>query len=144
MRIDLNTNLGISKDFSVKKDLQKSDFNQHVKTASHALVRQQLDDELDKINKQGKKLCDSMAMEDFVKFKKMVKNFLKQCISEGLRYKEHPLETRFGRKKILTIVEKVNEKLIKLLDEFILNNKDPLKIISLIDDIKGLLLDLYT
>lgn len=144
MRIDLNTNLNIPKNLSVKKGLQKLDFKEHIESASYTLIRQQLDEELDKINKQGKILCDSMSMGDFVKYKKMVKNFLRQCVSGGLSYKEHMLKSRFGRSKILSIVEKVNKKLIKLLDEFLLNNKDPLKIISLVDEIKGLLLDLYT
>lgn len=144
MRVDLNTNLNIPKDFSVKKGLQKPDFKEHIKSASYTLIRQQLDEELDKINKQGKILCNSMSMEDFVKYKEMVKDFLRQCISGGLNYKEHMLKTRFGRSKILSIVEKVNKKLIKLLDEFILSNKDPLQIISIVDEIKGLLLDLYT
>lgn len=145
MRVNLNTSLNLpKKEVLVTKNLQKTDFDGHIKTASHTIIRQQLDEELDKINKQGKKLCNSMSMADFVEYKKMVTNFLDECISKGLSYKEHMLRSRFGKTKILSIVEKVNKKLVALLDEFICENQDPIKVISLVDEMKGLLLDLYT
>lgn len=145
MRVNLNTSLNIpKKEISIDKTIPKADFTQYVKSASHIIVKQQLDKELDKINKQGKKLCNSMSMADFVEYKKMVINFLDECISKGLNYKEHMLKSRFGKTKILSIVEKVNNKLVELLDEFICKNQDPIKVISLVDEMKGLLLDLYT
>lgn len=117
-------------------------FSEHIKTAKVAILRQQLDEELDKITKQGERFCRSNTLKDLLIFKNMVRDFMKTCISEGLKYKEER-SLGFKKTKILSLVEKVNKKLVNLMDEFVLENQDPIKLVSIIDEIRGLLLDLY-
>jgi Protein of unknown function (DUF327). len=49
-----------------------------------------------------------------------------------------------GRKKIYTIVDKVNEKLEMMTKEFIEGNKKNIDLLSAIEEIRGLLVDIYS
>jgi len=61
----------------------------------------------------------------------------------GFSFDEERLGSRFGRTKILAIVRTVNQKLVDLGKELLSSNKDSLKVLALVDEIRGLLLDLY-
>ena len=55
--------------------------------------------------------------------------------------KERTIDPR-GRVKICTTISKINEKLEELAREILSENKDRIEIITKIDDIKGLIVDI--
>lgn len=103
-----------------------------------------LNEVLSKIDDAAKKLKESLTIEDLLNYKKLVKKFLKEATNGMLKYtKREQIDIR-GRKKIYSIIEKVNKKLEKLTEEFLNNNIKNLEILKMIDDIRGLLVDIYS
>jgi len=98
---------------------------------------------LSEIDSAAQKLKESLTLQDLINYKKLVKKFLQEATNGMLKYtKKEYLDGR-GRKKIYSLVEKVNGKLEKLTEEFLKDSKH-LELLKMIDDIRGLLIDIYS
>ncbi|MGB9679987.1 MAG: YaaR family protein [Thermoanaerobacteraceae bacterium] len=102
-----------------------------------------LNDMLLQIDNAANKLKDTLTLEDLLKYKKLVKNFLKEATNGMFNHtKKEQVDIR-GRKKIYSITEKINEKLEKLTEEFLKDNDKNIQLLKMIEDIRGLLIDIY-
>ena len=115
-----------------------------MKNVKNNHIKHRMDLELNAINDIGRRLLKNMSLSDLREYRKKIAEFLKMCISQGFYFKEEQLPARYGRSKILSIVKTVNQKLIDLAEQLLSENRDSLKIMALVDEIRGLLLDLYS
>ncbi|MDD4569764.1 MAG: YaaR family protein [Tepidanaerobacteraceae bacterium] len=143
MRVDLLPEYGLPKDILPRADRGHRSFNKHFEVAVDVHLRQQIDQELETIHEIGRRLSQSMSLADLKDYRQRIAKFLKMCISRGLCFKEENFPARYGRSKILSIVKTVNQKLLALAEVMLSENRDPLKAMALVDEIRGLLLDLY-
>ncbi len=123
---------------------QKTHFARELKATVELHFKDQADMHMLAIQEQGRRLCRSMTLKDLKKYRQMVAEFLNMCISQGLCLTEERMPQRHGKTRLLSIIKTVNKKLIDLAEKLISEDKDPLQIIALVDEIRGLLLDLYT
>ncbi|ABZ83323.1 conserved hypothetical protein [Heliomicrobium modesticaldum Ice1] len=98
----------------------------------------------EKIEDQGKILAESRTVEDLKKYKELVKQFMDEVIKKGLQLEERRGFNRRGRAKIYKLITKVDEKLLELTDHVLKKQANSLKILGLVGEIKGLLVDMYT
>ncbi len=104
--------------------------------------KQQLEQQLNKINEKGKFIKERMEMRDLVEYKQMIKEFLEYTVKYSHKYSK---ETKFGRDgsyKVMGIVEKVNDELEQLTQELMNSEKDKINIVQKISGIQGLLVDM--
>lgn len=95
------------------------------------------------ITLQGEKLARSRNFKDLAKFKRLIKSFLGETVSGGLRIKKEQSFNRNGSSH-LTLIKQVDEKLIELTEQVMSQEKKTVDILGLIGEIKGLLINLYT
>ncbi|NLZ54846.1 MAG: YaaR family protein [Thermoanaerobacteraceae bacterium] len=143
MRVNLSTNYHLQSDVIIHQEQGQPSFSEHLRVAENSQLKQTIDMELDTISEIGRRLVKSMSLADFKEFRQRIGNFLKMCISQGFSFEEERLGSRFGRTKILAIVKTVNQKLVDLGKELISKNRDSLKVLALVDEIRGILLDFY-
>jgi len=143
MRVNLSTNYHLKSDIKTHHEKGQPGFDEQLRAAESTKLKQTIDMELDTISEIGKRLVKTMSLSDFKEFKQRIAGFLKMCISQGFSFREERLGARFGRTKILSIVKTVNQKLVDLGKELLSKNQDSLKVLALVDEIRGLLLDLY-
>lgn len=110
--------------------------------------RTQLDtDKLDRmvqdIEDQGKLLSQSLNVEDLRTYKQMVKDFMQDAVKHGLKLEERRGFNRRGRTKVYKIVTEVDKKLLDLTDAVLKKQEKGLKVLDLVGEIKGLLLNIY-
>ncbi|MFO7153110.1 MAG: YaaR family protein [Bacillota bacterium] len=120
-----------------------SGFQDFLKSAQEVRTKEQLSLMLTSIEEQGRRLSKTMSLADLKKYKEMVRGFLKYCVDMGLKLKEERLFSGKGRQKVLTTVKIVDQKLMELTELLLSKNADALKVLALVDEIRGLLLDLY-
>lgn len=118
-------------------------FRDFLKSAQEVYSKEQLSLMLSSIEEQGKRLVKTMSLADLKKYKEMVGRLVKYCIELGLELKEERLFSGQGRQKVLTTVRIVDEKLIELTELLFSKNADAFRVLALVDEIRGLLLDLY-
>ncbi|WP_062108978.1 YaaR family protein [Bacillus niameyensis] len=96
------------------------------------------------IEAQGQKLAKSQTIEDFKKYKQLVKSFMEDAVKNGLQLEEQRGLDWRGRTKVYKIVKEVDKKLIDLANTVLDKEKRGLDILGLVGEIQGLLINIYT
>lgn len=95
------------------------------------------------IDDQGKVLVETQTVEELRKYKQLVKDFMKEAVDNGLKLEERRGFNRRGRTKVYKIVKQVDQKLLELTDTVLKEQEKGLKILDLVGEIKGLLVNVY-
>lgn len=98
---------------------------------------------IEDIDEQGKILAQSLTVEDLRNYKKKVKEFVTEAVKYGLKVQQSRGFNRGGRMRIYKMVQKVDDKLLELADAVISKEEKGLKVLNLVGEIRGLLLDIY-
>lgn len=107
-------------------------------------LQQKLQKMVEDITVQGKKLSDHMDVRDLKKYRSMVSEFMNEVVSRSHQFSRENFLDKRGRHRVYGIVKKVNNNLDELAQELIKKEKDHLKILSKVDEIRGMLLDIIT
>lgn len=93
---------------------------------------------------QGDRLARFRSFKDLVKFKRLIKRFLEEAVSNGLDLQKSLSFSYTGSSRNLTLVKEIDEKLIALTEEIMNQEKKTVDLLGLIGEIKGLLVNIYT
>lgn len=96
------------------------------------------------IEDQGKVLAESVSVEDLRKYKQLIKEFMEDAVKHGLKLEEKRGFNRRGRTKVYKIVEEVDKKLLELTDMVLKRQEKGLRVLDMVGEIKGLLINIYT
>ena len=96
------------------------------------------------IEDQGEKLSKSRTIEEFRKYKQLVKSFMEDAVNNGLQLEEQRGLGWRGRTKVYKIVKEVDKKLVDLANTVLEKEQNGLNILGLVGEIKGLLVNIYT
>ena len=107
-------------------------------------LQEKLNSMMEEITVQGDKISKHMDIKDMKKYRELVKGFLNEVVSRSHEFSRENFLDRRGRHRVYGIVRLVDKKLDDLAGELVKDEKDHLAIISKIDDIRGLLLDIST
>jgi hypothetical protein len=98
---------------------------------------------LNRLDQQGKKLSETLSVHDLLEFKNLVKRFLKSTLGKSRNMQEETIWDYRGQPKVMTRVTKINRVLEELGEQILSSQAEPLKILAKIDEIKGLIIDLF-
>lgn len=96
------------------------------------------------ISEQGDKLAKHMDIRDMKTYRGLVKEFMNEVVTHSHEFSRENFLDRRGRHRVYGIVRLVDQNLDELAKELMSDEKDHLSILSKIDEIKGLLLDIAT
>ena len=119
-------------------------FQQLIKNHTQQIQSGQLQYLLTEIEKASDRLAKSKNFRDLIKYKNLVKKFIAEAVDNGLKLKKTYTWDEFGQNRTLKIIEQIDEKLLQLIDEVLTKEKENIKILGLLGEIKGLLINLYT
>ncbi|AEF16139.1 MULTISPECIES: YaaR family protein [Thermoanaerobacterium] len=115
-------------------------FDSEISKVEESMLNKMLND----IDDAAEKLKEEMNLDNLMVYKRKVKEFLQKSLNGMFQKSKKESINLNGRKKIYTIVEKVNDKLEIMTKEFLEGNKKNLDILSAIEEIRGLLIDIYS
>lgn len=98
---------------------------------------------IEEITHQGEKIKKRMDIKDIKKYRSMIQDFMNEIISRSHVFSRENSLDRRGRHRVYGIVKMVNETLDELAKELIKEEKDSILILGSIDEIRGMLLDLF-
>ncbi|MBQ9142202.1 MAG: YaaR family protein [Lachnospiraceae bacterium] len=96
------------------------------------------------ISEEGEKLAKRKDLRDLKHYRALVKEFMNEIISRSHTFSRENFLDRRGRHRVYGIIRLVDENLDALAQELMKDEKDNLKILSTIGEIRGLLLDIFT
>ncbi|MBE5897723.1 MAG: YaaR family protein [Lachnospiraceae bacterium] len=109
-----------------------------------AELQQKLDGMLTDITKQGELIARHMDIRDMKKYRGLIKDFLNEVVNRSHKFSRENFLDRRGRHRVYGIVKLVDENLDKLAEALVADEIDHIEILSRIDEIRGLLLDITT
>ena len=107
-------------------------------------LQEKLSHMMQEITVQGDKISRHMDIKDMKKYRELVKGFLNEVVNRSHQFSRENFLDRRGRHRVYGIVKLVDRNLDELASELVKEEKDHLEIVSKIDDIRGLLLDIST
>ena len=99
---------------------------------------------LSDITAQGNRIAQHMDIRDMKKYRGLVKDFLNEVVYRSHKFSRENFLDRRGRHRVYGIIRLVDQNLDELASELVEDEKDHLKILAKIGEIKGLLLDILT
>ena len=99
---------------------------------------------MEEITMQGDKLAKHRDIRDMKRYRALVKDFLNEIVGRSHSFSRETFLDRRGRHRVYGIIRLVDENLDNLAQELMKDEKDHLKILSMIGEIRGLLLDIFT
>lgn len=115
--------------------------------ASHieeAVLQEKLTAMMNEITMQGDKLAKKRDIRDMKRYRGLVKDFLNEIVTRSHEFSRENFLDRRGRHRVYGIIRMVDENLDALAQELMKEEKDNLAILGKIDEIRGLLLDIFT
>jgi len=122
--------------------IQNTSFSGIIHDTQEKLIEQELSLLMEEIRQQEEKLIKHLTLAEVIRYRKLVSKFLSVVVSNMYQFVKHDHFNSQGRHEIYAVVNKVNQKLEELVKRVLYSDRDKLKILSLIDDIRGLLIDL--
>jgi hypothetical protein len=140
IRVD-NLNLSPRQDFTKSnKASNKEDFSATLTDTLKTSGKEALDKSLNQIKDMGNILISTQSYSDVLRYKNMIKSFLSEVLEYG-----YSLNKRgsFWEGQYFSTVELIDEKLDSLTKEVLANHEENISIASSIEEIQGLLIDVY-
>lgn len=136
--INVGLNPGIN--IESKNNKSKLDFSDSFNQTNRSKTKEELELYIKEIKKTGDRLSVTQNYTDVVKYKQAIKGYLKSIVDYvyTLNKKDSFWDTNY-----FTTVNTVNEKLEEITKELMYDQKNNINVAAKIDEINGLLIDIY-
>lgn len=98
---------------------------------------------MEEIVMQGDKIVKRMDVRDMKKYRTLIKEFMNEIVNRSHKFSRENFLDRRGRHRVYGIIRLVDEKLDELAQELVSEECDKIAILAKVDEIRGLLLDIF-
>ncbi len=99
---------------------------------------------MEEISNEGKKIQKHMDVRDMKQYRALIKEFMNEIVTRSHKFQRENFLDKRGRHRVYGMIKLIDENLDELTEELLKEEKDHLLILSKIDEIRGLLLDIMT
>jgi uncharacterized protein YaaR (DUF327 family) len=108
-----------------------------------AELSQRLNLLMEEIVMQGDKLVKRTDIRDMKKYRTLIKEFMNEIVNRSHKFSRENFLDRRGRHRVYGIIRLVDQKLDELAQDLVSEEKDSISILAKVDEIRGLLLDIF-
>ena len=116
---------------------------ERVKNIQDPALRDELSRLIGEVEAKGKKLYSSKGRNEFEEYKNSVKQFMHKVIQGSFKIEEKQSRKRDGKFVVYLTTQKVDEALDHLGQMLLAGQQDSMRVLKALDEIRGMLLDLY-
>jgi uncharacterized protein len=117
--------------------------NERIGRVSDAALRAEMSFLISEIEEKGKRLYASKGKKEFEEYKAAVKKFMNKIVNGAFKMEEKHGNKRDGKFVVYLTVQKVDEALENLGQLLLAGQQDSMRMLSSLDEIRGMLLDMY-
>lgn len=126
-----------------EKRVNSKQFSKELEHLDELTIKEKLEYLLTKIDKQSERLSKKVDIKELIVYKKLIKEFLNESVNNMVKYSKEGFLDRRGRHRIQAIIKKVDSELEGMTRDVLTNESENLDILKKMEDIRGLLLDIY-
>lgn len=98
---------------------------------------------MEEIVMQGDKIVKRMDVRDMKRYRTLIKEFMNEIVNRSHKFSRENFLDRRGRHRVYGIIRLVDEKLDELAQALVSEECDKIAILAKVDEIRGLLLDIF-
>jgi len=117
--------------------------NERIQRVSDPSLRNELSSLIVDIEDKGKKLVSGKGRKEFEEYKGSVRTFMQKALSGSFRVEEKHGKRRDGKFVVYLTMQKVDSALENLAQILVAGQQDPMKIVAALNEVRGLLMDVY-
>ena len=107
-------------------------------------LAERLNTMMGEITEQGEKIKKRRDIRDMKHYRALIKDFMNEVVNRSHKFSRENFLDKRGRHRVYGMIRLVDEKLDEIASELIKDEQDILLIMNNIDEIRGLLLDIFT
>ncbi|MBS5885080.1 MAG: YaaR family protein [Clostridium sp.] len=119
---------------------EKKDFSQSFNQAKERKSEEQLNQMIEEIHKKGNRLVITKTYGDVIAYKKLIKEYLESILKFMYDTKK---DISFWQTQYFITIDTIDQKLEELTKSLLKGEGDNLNIAASIDEIQGLIVDIY-
>ncbi len=96
------------------------------------------------IDEAAEALCRSVTLRNLKRYKELVREFIRLLTAKAYAVQQEAGFDRYGHRHLYTIVTQIDMELDALTREVMKSQADNIDLVSRLDEIRGLLLDIYS
>ena len=123
-------------------DTNGSAFEGQLKRVEEHNVEERIKYLVNQITEQGEKLGKKVDVRELKVYKKLISEFLDETLNNSHKFSKESFVDRRGRHRVYATVKKIDSELEELTKDLLSAEKDNIKILQRIEDIRGLILDI--
>jgi len=119
------------------------EFRRSLRGASQASLQQRITDLAAQITKQGNVVAERLDLTELQKYRELIGELLNEAAGGCFAFEKSEVSDLLGRPRSFAAVRTIDKKLEEMTAEILQDQADTLKILELVDDIRGLIVDLF-
>jgi uncharacterized protein YaaR (DUF327 family) len=133
----------IARDDIKVKPGRGAEFHNELAKAENMNYEQHLDKLVNDIVKQGQTLAKRIDVRELILYKGLISEFLEMALGGSKKFSKQSLLDRRGRHKVYALVKTINTELDLLTQDVMNGEKDNIGLLKRLDDIRGLIMDIF-
>ena len=117
-------------------------FTRHLSELSEGRYQTYIQQMVGAITEQGEKMAKRADLSEFHRYREMIRKLLDEIVSNSYAFRKYRKFDTRGRNKTFALIQCVNDKLDEMLKTLLQEETDHLALLSSVDDIRGMLVDL--
>ena len=118
-------------------------FRQEMSQLTRANCEQKLDELLQKATQQGNLMANRCDLLELKRYKEMVAEFMYEAVRFSFAFKKQSTIDARGRHRLYALIKRVNQRIEALTAQMLSGQADNLSVMAAVDELRGLLMDLY-
>ena len=115
-----------------------------ISTIEETELAERLNAMMGEITEQGEKIKKRRDIRDMKHYRALIKDFMNEVVNRSHKFSRENFLDKRGRHRVYGMIRLVDEKLDIIASELIKDEQDIMLIMGNIDEIRGLLLDIFT
>ncbi len=120
----------------------KSGFNSHLKKMSGDTQDEKLRELAKTIVEQGERFSKKIDLSELKAYKRMIAEFMDEAVKTSSKFSKESFLDRRGRHRVYATIKNVNKELDELTKEVLKSERDNIKVLQSVEDIRGMILDI--
>lgn len=117
-------------------------FGEQLKSVSTEKHRETLVGLTKSIIEQGEVVAEKCDIKEFKKYKELIADFFREMTSSGYEFSRDESMDARGRKRLYANIKRVNTDMEKLATELLKTQKNQVEILTMVEDIRGIIIDI--
>lgn len=118
-------------------------FKRHLANESESMYTDRIVSLISDIEKQGEVLNRRADIGELQKYREMITSLLNETVSNGFAFSKEGKLGFGGRNKVYGIIRQINGKLDEMTQKVLNTEKNNINLLGDVDDIRGLLVDMF-